>query len=33
MHQGKIVEHGTHQQLIEQNGRYADMVNKQMLVK
>jgi ATP-binding cassette subfamily B protein/subfamily B ATP-binding cassette protein MsbA len=33
MHQGKIVEHGTHQQLIEQYGRYADMVNKQMLVK
>jgi ATP-binding cassette subfamily B protein len=26
---GKVIEHGSHQQLMQQNGAYADMYTKQ----
>jgi ATP-binding cassette, subfamily B, multidrug efflux pump len=31
LHQGRIVEQGTHDQLIAQNGYYTDLYNKQLL--
>lgn len=33
LHQGKVAEQGTHQQLIQLGGRYADMVDKQRLFR
>ncbi len=31
LHDGEIVEYGTHEQLIERNGYYTDLYNKQLL--
>jgi len=31
LHQGRIVEQGTHDQLTAQNGYYTDLYNKQLL--
>ena len=31
LHDGKIVEHGTHDELIERNGYYTELYNKQLL--
>jgi ATP-binding cassette subfamily B multidrug efflux pump len=31
LHQGRIVEQGTHDQLIARNGYYTDLYNKQLL--
>jgi ATP-binding cassette, subfamily B, multidrug efflux pump len=31
LHGGEIVEYGTHEQLIEREGYYTDLYNKQLL--
>ena len=31
LHEGRIVEHGTHDELIARNGYYTDLYNKQLL--
>jgi ATP-binding cassette subfamily B protein len=31
LHSGEIVEYGTHEQLIEREGYYTDLYNKQLL--
>jgi ABC-type multidrug transport system fused ATPase/permease subunit len=32
LHDGGIVEQGTHEQLVAQNGRYADLLRRQQLL-
>jgi ATP-binding cassette subfamily B protein len=31
LHHGRIVEFGTHEQLLERNGYYTELYNKQLL--
>jgi len=31
LHQGEIVEYGTHDELVERNGYYTELYNKQLL--